>query len=121
MKPLSSLKINETNTQRRDIDISITDEAFETLDSDPITPFKKSTVLFNPNWHKGVVGIVASRMIERYYKPTIILTESNGLATGSARSVKDFDVYTAIENCSHLLEQFGGHKFAAGLTLKKKT
>ncbi|MBA4241168.1 MAG: single-stranded-DNA-specific exonuclease RecJ [Sphingobacteriaceae bacterium] len=113
-----SKKINETNSQRRDIDISITDEAFETMDLDPITPFKKSTVLFNPSWHKGVVGIVASRMIERYYKPTIILTESNGMATGSARSVKDFDVYTAIENCSHLLEQFGGHKFAAGLTLK---
>jgi single-stranded-DNA-specific exonuclease len=113
-----SKKINETNSQRRDIDISITDEAFETMDLDPITPFKKSTVLFNPTWHKGVVGIVASRMIERYYKPTIILTESNGMATGSARSVKDFDVYTAIENCSHLLEQFGGHKFAAGLSLK---
>jgi single-stranded-DNA-specific exonuclease len=113
-----SKKINETNNQRRDIDISITDEAFETLELNPITPFKKSTVLFNPSWHKGVVGIVASRMIEKYYKPTIILTESNGLATGSARSVKDFDVYTAIENCSHLLEQFGGHKFAAGLTLK---
>ena len=113
-----SKKINETNSQRRDIDISITDEAFETMDLDPITPFKKSTVLFNPSWHKGVVGIVASRMIERYYKPTIILTASNGMATGSARSVKDFDVYTAIENCSHLLEQFGGHKFAAGLSLK---
>ncbi len=113
-----SKKINETNNQRRDIDVSITDEAFETLELNPITPFKKSTVLFNPSWHKGVVGIVASRMIEKYYKPTIILTESNGLATGSARSVKDFDVYTAIENCSHLLEQFGGHKFAAGLTLK---
>ena len=113
-----SKKINETNSQRRDIDISITDEAFETMDLDPITPFKKSTVLFNPSWHKGVVGIVASRMIERYYKPTIILTESNGMATGSARSVKDFDVYTAIENCSHILEQFGGHKFAAGLSLK---
>ena len=113
-----SKKINETNNHRRDIDISITDEAFETLELNPITPFKKSTVLFNPSWHKGVVGIVASRMIEKYYKPTIILTESNGFATGSARSVKDFDVYTAIENCSHLLEQFGGHKFAAGLTLK---
>ena len=113
-----SKKINETNSQRRDIDVSITDEAFEIMELDPITPFKKSTVLFNPSWHKGVVGIVASRMIERHYKPTIILTESNGMATGSARSVKDFDVYTAIENCSHLLEQFGGHKFAAGLSLK---
>lgn len=113
-----SRKINETNNQRRDIDISITDEALQTLELDPITEFKKSTVLYNPTWHKGVVGIVASRMIEKFYKPTIVLTESNGMATGSARSVKDFDVYTAIENCSHLLEQFGGHKFAAGLTLK---
>ncbi len=113
-----SKKINDTNSQRRDLDFGITDEALMTLELDPITPFKKSTVLFNPKWHKGVVGIVASRMIEKYYKPTIILTESNGMATGSARSVKDFDVYTAIENCSHLLEQFGGHKFAAGLTLK---
>jgi len=113
-----SKKIDETNSQRRDIDVSITDEAFEMLELDPITPFKKSTVLFNPSWHKGVVGIVASRMIERHYKPTIILTESNGMATGSARSVKDFDVYTAIENCMHLLDQFGGHKFAAGLSLK---
>ncbi len=111
-------KINDTNLLRRDIDISITDEAFEMLEMNPITPFKKSTVLFNPTWHKGVVGIVASRMIDKFYKPTIILTESNGMVSGSARSVKDFDVYTAIENCSHLLEQFGGHKFAAGLTMK---
>lgn len=113
-----SKKINDTNTQRRDLDFGITDEALMTLEADPITPHKRSTVLFNANWHKGVVGIVASRLIEKYYKPTIILTESNGLATGSARSVKDFDVYTAIESCSHLLEQFGGHKFAAGLSLK---
>lgn len=115
-----SKKINETNTQRRDLDLGMTDEAILTLETDPITPFKKSTVLFNPNWHKGVVGIVASRLIEKFYKPTIVLTESNGLVSGSARSVKDFDVYSAIESCSHLLEQFGGHKFAAGLTLKKE-
>lgn len=115
-----SKQINDTNAQRRDIDVSITEEAFEILEKNPLTEFKKTTVLFNANWHKGVVGIVASRMIERYYKPTIILTESNGMVTGSARSVKDFDVYSAIENCSHLLEQFGGHKFAAGLTMKKE-
>ncbi len=113
-----SKKINDTNTQRRDLDFGITDEALMTLEADPITQHKRSTVLFNANWHKGVVGIVASRLIEKYYKPTIVLTESNGMATGSARSVKDFDVYTAIERCSHLLEQFGGHKFAAGLSLK---
>lgn len=113
-----STKINDTNLHRRDLDISITDEAIETLELDPITPFKKSIVIYNPNWHKGVVGIVASRLIEKFYKPTIVLTLSNGVVSGSARSVKDFDVYTAIENCSHLLEQFGGHKFAAGLTMK---
>lgn len=113
-----SKKINDTNSQRRDLDFGITDEALMTLEADPITPYRRTTVVFNANWHKGVVGIVASRLIEKYYKPTIVLTESNGLVTGSARSVKDFDVYTAIENCSYLLEQFGGHKFAAGLTLK---
>jgi len=113
-----SKKINDTNLLRRDLDVGITDEALMALEADPITPSKRSTVLYNANWHKGVVGIVASRLIEKYYKPTIILTESNGMATGSARSVKDFDVYSAIESCSHLLEQFGGHKFAAGLSLK---
>jgi single-stranded-DNA-specific exonuclease len=81
---------------------------------------KKTTVLFNSNWHKGVVGIVASRLIEKYYRPTIILTESDGKVTGSARSVREYDIYNAIEQCSDLLEQFGGHKFAAGLTLKRE-
>ena len=113
-----SKKINDTNLHRRDLDVSITDEAIEMLELDPITPFRKSVVLYNPSWHKGVVGIVASRLIEKFYKPTIVLTLSNDVVSGSARSVKDFDVYTAIENCSHLLEQFGGHKFAAGLTMK---
>jgi len=112
--------INDTNTQRKDLDLGTTTEAFQMMENDPITEFKKSTVLFSQNWHKGVVGIVASRLIERYYKPTIVLTESDGKATGSARSVRDYDVYSAIEKCSDLLEQFGGHKFAAGLTLKKE-
>ncbi len=115
-----SQKLNITNSQRRDLDLGTTDEALLILENDVITPYRKSTVLFNPLWHKGIVGIVASRVIEKYYKPTIVLTESNGMVSGSARSVKDFDVYTAIENCSHLLEQFGGHKFAAGLSLKKE-
>ncbi len=115
-----SQKLNITNSQRRDLDLGTTDEALLILENDVITPYRKSTVLFNPGWHKGIVGIVASRVIEKYYKPTIVLTESNGMVSGSARSVKDFDVYTAIENCSHLLEQFGGHKFAAGLSLKKE-
>lgn len=115
-----SEKLNITNSQRRDLDLGTTDEALLILENDVITPYRKSTVLFNPSWHKGIVGIVASRVIEKYYKPTIILTESNGMVSGSARSVKDFDVYAAIEHCSHLLEQFGGHKFAAGLSLKKE-
>jgi single-stranded-DNA-specific exonuclease len=112
--------INTTNTQRKDLDLGTTSEAHLMLENDPMTPHRKSTVLFNEGWHKGVIGIVASRLIDKYYKPTIILTESDGKATGSARSVKDFDVYAAIEQCSDLLEQFGGHKFAAGLTMKKE-
>ncbi len=112
--------INETNTQRKDLDLGTTSEALQMLEIDPLTPFKKSTVIFSNRWHKGVIGIVASRLIEKYYRPTIVLTESDGKATGSARSVKDYDVYSAIEQCSDLLEQFGGHKFAAGLTMKKE-
>lgn len=110
--------INITNTERRSIDVTITQHALSMIEGNLELTTRKSTVLFCPDWHKGVVGIVASRMIEKYYRPTIILTESNGKATGSARSVKDFDVYDAIEACSDLLEQFGGHKYAAGLTLK---
>jgi single-stranded-DNA-specific exonuclease len=112
--------INETNTQRRDLDLGITTEAFEMLENDPAIHTRHSTVLFNSNWHKGVIGIVASRLIEKHYRPTIILTESDGKITGSARSVREYDVYSAIEKCSDLLDQFGGHKFAAGLTLKKE-
>lgn len=112
--------INNTNTHRKDLDSGTTLEAYEILENDLALADKTTTVLFNEKWHKGVIGIVASRLIERYYRPTIILTESDGKATGSARSVKEFDVYSAIEKCSDLLEQFGGHKFAAGLTLKKE-
>ena len=77
----------------------------------------KSTVLFKNTWHKGVIGIVAARCVEKYYRPTVILTESNNKITGSARSVNGFDLYNAILECSDLLEKFGGHKYAAGLTL----
>jgi single-stranded-DNA-specific exonuclease len=115
---LSGQNINNTNTQRRDLDVKITEQALEMMNADPARADHRTTVLFHKDWHKGVIGIVASRMIEKYYRPTIILTESNGMATGSARSVKDFDIYGAIESCSALLEQFGGHKYAAGLTLK---
>ncbi|MCU0435039.1 MAG: single-stranded-DNA-specific exonuclease RecJ [Bacteroidia bacterium] len=110
--------IQRHNTERKDLDIQITREALEELDLKSEWTGRKSTVLFNSNWHKGVVGIVASRLIDRYYRPTIVLTAVDGVATGSARSVRDFDVYEAIEACADLLIQFGGHKYAAGLTLK---
>ena len=108
--------INAYNNQRRNIDASITEEALKMVSEDDEA--KKSTVVFQKDWHKGVVGIVASRLIESYYKPTIVLCGNDGMATGSARSVKGFDVHAAIEQCSDLLEQFGGHKYAAGLSLK---
>ena len=110
--------INDLNTERKELDKMITAEAIQQIEGNVELQNKKSAVLFQDNWHKGVIGIVASRVIETYYRPTIILTESNGEATGSARSVKDFDVYNAIDACSDLLEQFGGHKYAAGLSLK---
>lgn len=111
-------KINDINIDRRSIDSSITQEALSFIDTDESLHNMKSTVLFNPNWHKGVIGIVASRLMEHYYRPTIVLTKSNGFATGSARSVNGFDLYSAIDACSDLLENFGGHKYAAGLTMK---
>ncbi|MBC7411469.1 MAG: single-stranded-DNA-specific exonuclease RecJ [Bacteroidia bacterium] len=111
------VRINKNNTERQGLDKNITLEALQMLEDDPEINSKKSTVLFSATWHKGVVGIVASRLTEKYYRPTIVLTESNGMATGSARSVKDFDVYEAIAECSDLLDQFGGHKYAAGLTM----
>jgi single-stranded-DNA-specific exonuclease len=114
----SGININTTNTERRALDLTITQHALGMIDENDELLHRKSTVLFHPDWHKGVVGIVASRLIEKHYRPTIVLTESNGKATGSARSVKGFDVYNAIEACADLLEQFGGHKYAAGLTLK---
>jgi single-stranded-DNA-specific exonuclease len=111
-------EINETNTKRQSLDKSITEQALQMLHDDVQGRGRKTTVVYHPDWHKGVVGIVASRLTEKYYRPTIVLTLSNGLITGSARSVKDFDIYEAISQCSHLLEQFGGHKYAAGLSMK---
>ncbi len=113
-----SININENNTERRSLDTDITRQALEQISNDTGMKAAKATVLYDPTWHKGVIGIVASRLIETYYRPTVILTESNGLITGSARSVKDFDVYNAIDACSDLLEHFGGHKYAAGLSLR---
>jgi len=109
--------VDEVNTTRRNFDENITKEAFEMIAEKEESTVWNSTVLFKEDWHKGVIGIVASRCIEKYYRPTIILTESNGKATGSARSVVDFDIYEAIAECAGLLDQFGGHKYAAGLTL----
>lgn len=110
--------INQTNTNRKEIDQGMTAQALEMIDVSPELIAKKTTVVFNESWHKGVVGIVASRLIEKYYRPTIVLTKSDGMLTGSARSVKNFDIHSAIDACSDLLEQFGGHRHAAGLTLK---
>ena len=108
-------KIEGNNTTRKDLDKSITIEALEMIDVK-----KKSTVVHSEHWHKGVVGIVASRLIETHYKPTIVLAEKDGILTGSARSVHDFDLYSAIAKCEHLCEKFGGHKYAAGLSIKKE-
>ncbi|HIP31186.1 MAG TPA: single-stranded-DNA-specific exonuclease RecJ [Crocinitomicaceae bacterium] len=111
-------EINEDNLERRELDKQITEEALAQIDQDETAEKRFSNVVFSENWHKGVVGIVASRIIEKHYKPTIVLTQSNGLITGSARSIKGFDVYEGLLKCEDLLEQFGGHTFAAGMTLK---
>jgi single-stranded-DNA-specific exonuclease len=111
-------KVNDKNELRREFDFSITEEALAMIDGDETLRTAKSTVLFKNSWHKGVIGIVAARCIEKYYRPTVILTESNNKITGSARSVSGFDVYEAILGCSDLLEKFGGHKYAAGLTME---
>ncbi|HLT06409.1 MAG TPA: single-stranded-DNA-specific exonuclease RecJ [Cyclobacteriaceae bacterium] len=112
-----ALLVEDVNASRKNFDENITKEALRMISVQETEGTLKSTVLFKQDWHKGVIGIVASRCIEQYYRPTIILTESNNKATGSARSVVDFDIYEAISECSDLLEQFGGHKYAAGLTL----
>lgn len=112
-----AFEVNEHNTKRKNLDKEITSQALDMIDSNEEWKQAKSTVLFQDSWNKGVIGIVASRCIENYYRPTIILTESKGKATGSARSVLGFDVYEAINECSDLLEQFGGHMYAAGLTM----
>ena len=110
--------IDVFNTERKELDRSITHDALRTIGTDIDLRNRKSTVVYNKDWHKGVVGIVASRLTETYYRPTVVLGESNGMASGSARSVSDYNVYDAINACSRLLESFGGHKFAAGLSLK---
>lgn len=111
-------KVQQNNTDRKSLDKDITEEAFALINENEKLQQKKSTVLYQEHWHKGVIGIVASRLIEKYHRPTIILTESNGKAVGSGRSVPGFDLHDAIDACSDLLVQFGGHKYAAGMTIE---
>lgn len=110
--------INLKNIERKEHDFNITDEALSMIDNDEVLIARKSTVVFSENWHKGVIGIVASRLTEKYYRPTVVLTRSNGHVAGSARSVLGYDLYEALCGCSDLLIQFGGHKYAAGLTMQ---
>jgi single-stranded-DNA-specific exonuclease len=113
-------QLHSDNTDRREVDLTITEQAFAMIENDEAHRNRKSTVLHDAGWHKGVVGIVASRLIEKYYRPTIVLTDSGDKVAGSARSVLGFNVYEAIHQCKDLLENYGGHFYAAGLTLKKE-
>ncbi len=113
-------KINALNTERRTLDAEITEAATEMMLSNTDNADKYTTVVFKPEWSKGVIGIVASRLVETFYRPTVVMTKSNGLVTASCRSVPGFDVYDAIDACSDLLEHFGGHKYAAGFNLKQE-
>ncbi len=113
-------KINLLNDERKSLDLHATTDALRIIRESDELREANFTVVYDPDWHKGVIGIVASRLTETYYRPTIVLTYSNGMITGSARSVKDFDIYDAVDACSHFLEHFGGHKYAAGLSLKEE-
>lgn len=113
-----SSRIDIQNSQRKDFDLRITEEALAIIDSDDTLKRRNTTVVFKPDWHKGVIGIVATRLTEKYYRPTVVLTQTNGHVSGSARSVVGFDLYEALRSCADLLDQFGGHKYAAGLTMK---
>lgn len=109
--------LHSDNDDRKEIDKNITEEALSILNSDPDISLRKSTVLFRSHWHKGVVGIVASRLIDHFYRPTVVLTSANGKATGSARSVPGFNIYEAIHECRDILDNYGGHFYAAGMTM----
>ena len=113
-------QINDNNNERKSIDREITQEALDMVTAGKALATNNVTIVYNPTWNKGVVGIVASRLVEAYYKPTVVLTKSNGFVTGSARSVQGFDLYASIESCADLLENFGGHMYAAGLTMKEE-
>jgi single-stranded-DNA-specific exonuclease len=110
-------QLHEDNSARKETDTSITEEALALIESDETLINRKSTVVYQPHWHKGVVGIVASRLIEKYYRPTIVLTQSGDYVAGSARSVSGFNVYEAIHQCKELLLGYGGHFYAAGMTM----
>lgn len=109
--------LHSDNDDRKEVDKSTTEEALAIMQDDEAMWHRKSTVLYRPHWHKGVVGIVASRLIDHYYRPTILLTKANGKATGSARSVSGFNIYEAIHECRELLDNYGGHFYAAGMTM----
>ncbi|MDE7136153.1 MAG: single-stranded-DNA-specific exonuclease RecJ, partial [Muribaculaceae bacterium] len=114
-------EIDQYNKDRKELDKRITEEASAILsERDEIHSSKRSIVIYNKNWHRGIIGIVASRLTELYYKPAVVLTQSNGLATGSSRSVQGFDIYAAVDSCRDLLENFGGHTYAVGLSLKEE-
>ena len=116
---IAAEQIQAYNTERRELDEGITLEALKQIENDPNFNQKKTTVVYNTDWQKGVLGIVASRLVESHYKPTIVLTETDGVYTGSARSIEGVDVYEAIDSCADLLDRYGGHKYAAGLTISK--
>ena len=116
---IATEEIESFNSSRRSLDKITTKEALSQIDySNEIET--ATTVVYNPNWNKGVIGIVASRLIEKYYRPTIVFTKSGDFLTASARSVSGFDIYQALQNCSQYIEQFGGHKYAAGLSIKEE-
>ena len=114
-----SKELNARNLERKELDTDITRDAISMIDNSPAMQAKFSTVLRGTDWHKGVIGIVASRLVEQFHKPTIVFSLNDGLLTGSARSIKGFDIHEAIGQCNGLVEQFGGHKYAAGLTIKE--
>lgn len=115
---VNAANINTTNTDRRDVDAQITREALEMARCAENFASRKTTVVFGANWHKGVLGIVASRLVEQYYRPTVVFSQADGMLTGSARTVNGFNIYQALSGCSDCIHQFGGHEAAAGLTLK---
>ena len=113
-------QINDNNNERKSIDREITKAALNMVQDGTCCSSENAVIVYGPDWNKGVVGIVASRLVEAYYKPAFVLTKSNGFVTGSARSVRGFDLYEAISNCADLLENYGGHIYAAGLTLREE-